>query len=131
MESEFDRKVALLTAKESRFASEAYYFISEAVAFTVSRIKERRHVAAWELLDGIRAFAAEKYGAVARSVLTDWGMIMEDDAGEVVYLLIGVGLLRASEDDSPEDFKTGKVLFPAVPAIRVVRRKKDQLPFIV
>ncbi|MBO5668176.1 MAG: hypothetical protein J6S43_03530 [Lentisphaeria bacterium] len=130
MESEFDRKVALLMARDPRFAGEAYYFISEAVAFTVSKLKSRRHVSAVELLDGIRQFAVTKYGAVAAEVMKHWGMVKEDDAGEVVYLLIGAGLLRASESDSPDDFRTGKLLIPAAPVIRCVRRKSDKLPFI-
>lgn len=131
MESEFDRKVALLLTRENRFPADAYRFISEAVAFTVSHLDKRRHVTAAELLDGIREFALEKFGAVAASVMSSWGVVKEDDAGTVVYLLIGVGLLRASEDDSPEDFQTGRPLFPDCPAIRMVRRKSDQLPFIV
>ena len=130
MESEFDRKVALLQARESRFAADAYYFISETVTFTVSKCGTHRHVSAAELLDGIREFAAEKYGAVASLVLADWGLHTEDDAGSVVYLLIGVGLLGESEDDSPEDFQTGRVLFEKTPVIRQVRRKSDKLPFI-
>lgn len=130
MESDFDRKVSLLLAREPRFPADAYYFISEAVAFTVARLEKHRHVSAAELLDGIRLFAEEKFGAVARSVLSNWGMHKEDDAGKVVYLLISVGLLRASEDDSPEEFQTGKNLFQAVPVIRSVRRKSDILPFI-
>lgn len=130
MESEFDRKVALLLEQDPRFTAEAYYFISEAVAFTVSRLSARRHVSAAELLDGIREFAAVKFGAVSSQVLASWGMIKEDDAGAVVYLLIGAGLLRASESDSPEDFATGRVLVPGIPVIRTVRRKSDKLPFI-
>lgn len=131
MESEFDRKLAMLLAREDRFPADAYHFISEAVAFTVSHLDKRRHVTAAELLDGIREFALEKFGAVAVPVMSSWGIVKEDDAGTVVYLLIGAGLLRASEDDSPEDFQTGRELFPDRPAIRAVRRKSDQLPFIV
>ena len=57
-------------------------------------------------------------------------MKKEDDVGTVVYQMIEAGLLRASEDDSPEDFRTGKALFPSVPVIRTVRRKSDKLPMI-
>ena len=130
MESEFTRKVALLEAQDPRFAGEAYSFISEAVTFTVSRLSAHRHVSAAELLDGIREFAIARFGAVASAVLSSWGMEKEDDAGAVVYLLIGVGLLRASENDSPDDFKTGLPLMPVLSPIRSVRRKSDKLPFI-
>ncbi len=130
MESEFIRKVALLEAKDPRFTRDAYTFVSEAVSFTVSRLAAHRHVSAAELLDGIRDFAIGRFGAVASAVLAGWGMEKEDDAGAVVYLLIGAGLLRASESDSPDDFKTGLPLFPGLPVIRKVRRKSDKLPFI-
>ncbi|MBR7121076.1 MAG: hypothetical protein IKC94_02410 [Lentisphaeria bacterium] len=130
MESEFSRKVALLKAQDPRFTGEAYHFIADAVTFTVSRLTAHRHVSAAELLDGIRDFAVSRFGAVAAPVLTSWGMEKEDDAGAVVYLLIGAGLLRASENDSPDDFKTGRPLMPGMPLIRSVRRKTDKLPFI-
>ena len=130
MESEFERKIAMIAAREPRFDIESYGFISEAVAFTVSRLARKRHVSAAELLDGVREFAAVKFGAVASQVLASWGMTHESHVGEIVYLLIGGGLLRESEDDSPEDFNTGRPLFPQLPRIRTVRRKSDQLPFI-
>ena len=130
MESEFDRKIVQLSERDLRYTRDAYYFTSEAVAYAVSLLPERRHVTAAELLDGIRDFAVKKFGAVAALVLADWGIKKEDDAGAVVYLMIEAGLLRASEDDSPEEFKTGNPLFPSLPVIRAVRRKSDKLPFI-
>jgi uncharacterized repeat protein (TIGR04138 family) len=130
METEFDRKVAVLLDKEPRFHREVYCFIAEAVNFTVSKKKVRGHVSAAQLLDGIREFAVFKYGTVADIVMAQWGLSMEADAGKVVYLLIGVRLLSASEDDRPEDFNTGKPLFGKVPQIRSVRRKSDNWPCI-
>ena len=130
MESEFDRKVDQLLKKESAFSSEAYYFMSEAVNFTVDKHQRQGHVSAAELLCGIREFAGKKFGIVAEEVLASWGMISEADAGKVVFLLIGVGLLRASEDDSPEDFNTGNPLFSSPETFDFSGRKKDSLPFI-
>ncbi|MCI5778237.1 MAG: hypothetical protein MR051_00205 [Lentisphaeria bacterium] len=130
MESEFDRKVAGLLKREPRYQAEAYHFVAEAVNFTAEQQKRRGHVSAAQLLDGIRKFAAEKFGAVAEAVLTEWGVKSESDAGTIVYLLIEVGLLRASEEDRPEDFDTGNQLFPRRTGCRTVRRKSDELPFI-
>lgn len=130
MESEFDRKVASIIARDSRFDRGAYGFVSAAVEFTVSELPERRHVSAAELLEGIRKFAVRSYGAVAANVLASWGLRREDDVGTVVYLMIEVGLLRGSEEDSPEDFRTGRALMPGAPVIRSVRRKSDKLPII-
>lgn len=130
METEFDRKVDLLCAKDPRYHREVYYFIAEAVNFTVSKKKARGHVSAAQLLEGIREFAVFKYGAVADIVMTHWGLSMESDAGNVVYLLISAHLLSASEDDRPEDFDTGKPLFGKIPQIRTVRRKSDNWQYI-
>ena len=130
MESDFDRKVALLLAKDYRYNVKAYRFVAEAVTYTVARCEKHRHVSGHELLDGVRELAAERFGRVADLVLSEWGLQQDDDVGEVVYLLIGVGLLGESEDDSPEDFKTGENIFSELPAIRNVRRKSDKLPVI-
>ncbi len=130
METEFDRKVAVLLERDPRYASEAYYFVAEAVNFTVGRKKGQGHVSAAQLLDGIRDFAREKFGVAGEAVLNEWGVKNSSDAGEIVYLLIGVGLLKASEDDRREDFDTGNALFPKIQQIRCVRRKSDSLPFI-
>ncbi len=130
METEFDRKVANLLEKDPRYASEVYYFIAEAVNFTVRRKKGHGHVSAAQLLEGIREFAREKFGVAGEAVMKSWGMKNASDAGEIVYLLIGAGLLKASESDRREDFNTGETLFPKLPLIRSVRRKSDVLPFI-
>ena len=130
METEFDRKVAALLNKEPRYRSEAYYFVAEAVNFTVDKHQRQGHVSAAELLDGIREFAAQKFGVVAVNVLESWGMRHEVDAGNIVYLLIGSGLLRASEDDSPEDFNTGNELFVHQKPVKSVRAAQETPPYI-
>ena len=130
METEFDRKVSALLTKEPRYRSEAYYFVAEAVNFTVDKHLRQGHVSAAELLDGIREFAVQKFGVVACNVLESWGLHHEIDAGNVVYLLIGAGMLRASDDDSPEDFNTGNELFVRPKQLKTVRAATDNLPFI-
>lgn len=130
MESEFDRKIAPLLNKEPRYNKDAYLFVAEAVSYSVANLPVRGHVSASELLDGIRSFARNKFGAVSREVLISWGLEKEADVGNVVYLLISVGLLSESEDDSQEEFNTGCDLCPKAPVIRSVRRKSDDLPFI-
>ena len=130
MESDFDRKVALILAGDKRYDAKAYRFVAEAVTYTVSRCGAHRHVSAQELLEGARQLAFSKFGRVAVLVLAGWGIKLDDDIGAVVYLLIGVGLLGESKDDSPEDFKTGQSFFPEMPPVRSIRSKTDKLPFI-
>ena len=130
METDFRRKVAMLLMQDPRYSEEAYEFISSAVTYTVSKCEKHRHVSGAELLDGIRELAVGQFGVLAKNVLAKWGLIMEEDAGNIVYLLIGAGLLGESEEDSPDDFKTGRTLFPETPVVRSPRRKSDKLPFL-
>ena len=104
MMSEFEKKIAMLMEKETAYSADAYRFIAGAVDYTVSKLAEHRHVSALELLKGAREFAEKEYGAVACEVMREFGLIRASDVGKVVYLLISVGLLSSSEDDSPEDF---------------------------
>ena len=93
-----------LAAANPEYAREAFLFIPEAVDRTVSALPKARHVTAAELLEGVRLLAAEKFGAVALEVLTSWGIYTASDVGNLVYLLIGAGILNSSEDDRREDF---------------------------
>lgn len=114
MDREFENKIALLTERETAYTADAYRFVAEAVNFTVGRLPAHRHVTALELLKGARALAIKEYGAVAHLVLQEFGLRRASDVGKVVYLLISVNLLSASEDDSPEDFN---IDFEPVPAL--------------
>ena len=115
MEPTLEQRIAELAAKEPSFAPEAYFFVLEAVTYTgkLLRRKEkregkaasRRHLSAWELLDGAREYAREEFGAVAGNVLAEWGITTAADFGRVVYLLIDAGELAASPEDDPRDFE--------------------------
>jgi uncharacterized repeat protein (TIGR04138 family) len=130
MELDFDRKAAELVARGYRFDARVYRFVAEAVTYTVARCDTHRHVSAQELLAGVRQMAVERFGKMACRVMEKWGLKLDDDVGEVVYLLIGVGLLGESEEDSPDDFKSGNDLFPELPSPRRGHRKPGKLPFI-
>lgn len=104
MDSEFERKTAILLKQESAYTADAYRFVADAVNYTVDKLPAHRHVSALELLKGARELAIKEYGAVAHEVLHEFGLRTASDVGKVVYLLISVDLLSSSEDDSPEDF---------------------------
>jgi len=112
-----EAQLDLLFSKDPRFSGEAYVFVGQAVEYTVGKLKKRRHVSALELLKGAVEFSRQEYGAVRELVLRQWGIASAGDLGDVVYLLIGVGLLSASPGDAPEDFHVDFDLFaePAVP----------------
>ncbi len=97
-----------IVAEDKRYSPESYAFVSEAVAYTVKRLKREkssnRHVTAAELIEGICDFAAEQFGPLAYNVLYDWGLRNGEAVGNVVYNMINTELLKASEDDTLEAF---------------------------
>ena len=105
MSTDFDAKIRELVKKDSRYAAEAYSFVSNAVTFTVSRLPEHRHVNARELVLGLKDFAENQFGVLAPGVLESWGICTASDVGNLVYHLIDVQILSASPGDQRSDFE--------------------------
>ena len=104
IDPELSKATAELRLSYPNYALESYQFVSNAVSSTIAKLESHRHISAAELLDGIRDYAREQYGAVAPLVMDKLGLRTGRNVGEVVYLLISVDLLSASPEDSPEDF---------------------------
>ncbi|MFW6171745.1 MAG: Minf_1886 family protein, partial [Planctomycetota bacterium] len=49
--------------------------------------------------------ALEQFGLMARVVLNSWGIRSTGDVGEIVYNLIGIGMMKKSPSDRREDFE--------------------------
>lgn len=64
-----------------------------------------RHVTGQELCLGLRSYAVERYGLLARTVLLGWGVRSTEDFGKIVYAMVDAGLMRTSEGDSVDDFR--------------------------
>lgn len=65
---------------------------------------EERHLTGQILCQAIRYYAAQQYGLLAKVVLNSWGIYTTSDFGEIVYNLIGIGMMRKSKSDRREDF---------------------------
>ncbi len=104
--------IAKIIQKDKRYMPEAYFFVQEALDFTTEylnkpKIGEDRHVTGEELLDGIRRYALQEFGALAKRVLNYWGIYCCRDFGNIVYNMISVGVFGKSEKDSIDDFNNG------------------------
>lgn len=95
---------------EPRYQPGAYQFVREALDFRVSQLAERRHISGQELLDGVRQYAFDRFGPMARTVLNHWGIEAGEDVGRIVFLLIEVGVLSKTDEDTLDDF-SGVVRF--------------------
>ena len=104
MSTEKTESVLQIVRRDPRYGPQAYYFIFEALDFTLQRLGKTRHVTGRELLEGIRLYACEHFGFLARTVLAEWGIRQTGDFGEVVFNLVEAGLLSRTEKDTREEF---------------------------
>ena len=98
------KKITDLAEKDGRYRKEAFIFILAALEYTLSKLSERRHLTGQEFSKGIAEYAREQYGYLAKTVLAHWGITQTRDYGEIVYLLIDIGLMSKTEKDTIEDF---------------------------
>ena len=100
--------VARICARDRRYAPEAFLFLHDGLMRTLKQIQETekkpRQITGAELSDGLRRFALEQFGPLALTVLARWGVRTTRDFGEIVFALLGAGLLGKTEEDKIEDF---------------------------
>ncbi|RFC44421.1 MAG: hypothetical protein DVB28_001070 [Verrucomicrobia bacterium] len=107
---DFAATIDLIIAEDPRFDRDAYFFIKDALEFTVEQTKKTRergtnHVSGRQLLEGIREYALKYFGPMVPTVFETWGITACEHFGEMVYLLIQKGIFGKSEQDSLGDFK--------------------------
>ena len=98
-------KIQQLLEKNSQYKFEAYSFILAALHDTMKRINPSRHITGREFCEGIRVYAIDQFGPMARTVLEHWGIKSTLDFGHLVFILVEAGLMRKTEEDSLDDFK--------------------------
>jgi len=94
-----------IAEKDPRYNAEAYLFLMKGLNFTVGRLEKHRHVSGRELSEGLKLYAIEQFGPMARTVLENWGVYSTEDFGNIVFNMIGAKLLAKTAEDSIADFK--------------------------
>jgi uncharacterized repeat protein (TIGR04138 family) len=105
--SELVERVEDVARTDGRYRREAFFFVFEALQYTVNstgRTGKPRHVTGQELVHGISDYALDQYGPMTRTVFEHWGVNATRDFGEIVFTLVGAGLMGKTEEDNIEDF---------------------------
>lgn len=63
-----------------------------------------RHVSGRQLCHGLRDYAVEQYGLMARTVLARWRIFSCEDFGRIIFAMVDAGIMRKTDDDSIADF---------------------------
>jgi uncharacterized repeat protein (TIGR04138 family) len=108
----FNEALNQILKDDPRYDEQAYLFLREALDFTIKLFAKpiggpSRHVTGGELLDGIRQYALQEYGAMTKTVLNRWGIHKCEDFGVIVFNLVEKGILGKTEQDRKEDFAGG------------------------
>jgi len=103
---------------DGRYPLEAFAFLHDALNHAVSDVygpeaaatpdpenETARHVSGMQLCYAMRDLAIERWGRLARPVLTKWNIHATIDLGNMVYLLVNNSFMRKTEEDSIEDFR--------------------------
>jgi uncharacterized repeat protein (TIGR04138 family) len=90
---------------DPRYRIEAYLFVMSSLEFTLVKLGRTGHLSGGELLNGLKEYARERFGPMARTVFEHWGVKTTDDFGEIVFNLVGTGILGKTEQDSKDDFR--------------------------
>lgn len=145
---DFSDAVDQIVLKDPRFDRDAYFFLKDALEFTVEAAKKSRggrvgHVSGQQLLGGIREYALKYFGPMVPTVFETWGISRCEDFGEMVYHLISLGVFGKSEHDSMDDFKgvytfeeafvrpyrpSGQITGAVAPRPKRLRRREAKAP---
>jgi uncharacterized repeat protein (TIGR04138 family) len=106
--------------RKTRYHVDATEFVFDALRHTQERLgraveskaesrlqdldDEQFHITGQELLHGIREFALQRFGLMARLVFASWNVTCTEDFGRIVFELVEQGRMRKTERDQLDDF---------------------------
>ena len=126
-------------ARDTRYPLEAFLFVQRGLDFTVRRAhgepptnleeenQQNRHVGGRDLCFGLRDFAVEEYGMLARTVLKRWNIRTSEDFGQIVFSMVEAGVMQKTDEDRIEDFHEVLDFAQAFPAEPVLNSKLSSL----
>lgn len=107
---DFNEVIRTIRKEDPRYARGAYYFLRQALDFSLKDMHKKgaldksNHLSGQQLLEGIRLYALDQYGPMARTVLNSWGVAKCRDFGNIVFNLVECHVLGKTDQDSPADF---------------------------
>jgi len=101
-------------ARRTNYSIDAFHFVQRGLEFTVEQVHGdpdpeadpmSRHVSGQALCQGMRDFAIQEYGLMAKTVLGHWNITSCENFGEIVFALVEANLLAKTDNDSMDDFR--------------------------
>jgi uncharacterized repeat protein (TIGR04138 family) len=104
-------------ARRSGLVIDGLRFVFDAMAWApdLLRCSSETHLRGQELCIAIVRYAEEIYEREGIEALREWGIVTGDDVRRIIGAMVLHGLLEASQDDHPDDFKGVGLLQRFVP----------------
>lgn len=132
---QFEQSVLSILKRDKRFDPHAYFFLKDALDYTLKRIADSnngqaRHVSGPELLAGCRDYALEQFGPMASTLMNEWSIRKCQDLGDMVFHLIEEQVFGKQDSDKKEDFSEvfdfqASLTTPFVPRCRMAGPEKS------
>ena len=110
MDAELLERFERAVREDGRYAPEAFDFLHKGLELA-ARLKHgdrspsrRRHVTGQELCEALRVLAVQMWGPLAGEVLRRWNIRRTSDFGQMVYLMIELGMMGKQDSDELSDF---------------------------
>jgi len=111
------KKFDKMIARDPRYPEPAYLFVQRGLAAAQQKNPNARgHVSGADLLASLRELAVKQFGGRAKATLNGWGIHQCEDFGEIVFNLVGAGLLAKNDTDTIADFEGGYDFHTAFPS---------------
>ena len=133
---QFEQSVVSILKRDKRFDPHAYFFLKDALDYTLKRIAESnggaaRHVSGPELLIGFRDFALEQFGPMASTLMSEWSVRKCQDVGDMVFHLIEEQVFGKQDSDKKEDFSEAfdfeaSMINPFLPSAKAAVAKRNR-----
>lgn len=98
----------------TKYPLDAFAFLQRGLGFTVEQIHGEasevddesvsRHITGRQLCFGLRDYAIDQYGLMARAVLRHWRINGTEDFGRIVFAMVDAGLMHKTDEDCLDDF---------------------------
>ena len=132
METKTAEQIEQAIREDGRYPPEAYEFLHRGLEHTTRVVygdeapEGPRHVSGQQWCEGLRELALQTWGPLAPVVLRSWRIRTTRDFGEMVFLLIGLGLTGKQDSDRIEDFDNVYDFAEAFNSYEVALDKFDQ-----
>jgi len=110
---DFNEVIRTIRKEDPRYGRGAYFFLRQALDYSLKEMHKQgvldksNHLSGQQLLEGIRLYALDQYGPMARTVFSHWGITQCRDFGNIVFNLVECRVLGKTDQDNPEDFDHG------------------------